>query len=147
MIIEVKRESKINNAILSRVFIDGSFFCYGLENDLYKIPTGVYSVYGQTSPKFGTNKIYLNVPNRSGIMFHGGNNADQTKGCIIASYSRNGEFVSNDASGDLFDVVDAAYKNGETINVKVTETNVNALLFAAGALAFMFFLVAGKRAK
>ena len=140
MIVTVAREQAIGYAIPSKIYVDGVFFCYGLENDGYKIPTGVYSVYGQTSPKFGTNKLYLNVPGRNGILFHGGNSIEQTKGCILIGRERDGEYIAGDCSDDLFNVVDNAYKNGESINVKITSSfQLDGLLIIAGLAALALF--------
>ena len=38
MLVKVVRENSINGAIPSKIYVDGDFVCYGLENDLYKIP-------------------------------------------------------------------------------------------------------------
>ena len=143
MIIKVVRESAINGAIPSRIYLDGSFFCYGLENELYKIPIGTYSVYAQTSPKFGTEKIYLNVPNRTGILFHGGNNKENTKGCILTGKSRSAETISGDVSDDLYNIVDSAYKRGEKIAAVITDSTSNktALMLIAAAFVAMYYLL------
>lgn len=145
MLLEVVREKEIKGAIPSKILIDGAFFCYGLENENYKIPEGVYSAYGMTSPKFGTEKVYLNVDGRSGILFHGGNDKEDTKGCILTGATRTGETISGDRSNDLFSIVDAAYKRGESIAVKVTsDTSSKAamVLLLAGAVA-LFFAIKG----
>lgn len=145
MIVTVAREQAIGSAIPSKIYIDGAFFCYGLENDGYKIPTGVYSAYGQTSPKFGTNKVYLNVPGRTGILFHGGQSSEQTKGCILTGRNRDGEYISGDCSDELFNAVDNAYKNGESINVKVTSSfQIDGRLIVAGlAVLALFYAIKG----
>jgi len=138
MIIQVKREfPKKSGAIRSRVFLDNEFFCYGLENKAYSFPDGKYSLMGRTSPSFQKNKVYIDVPGRSNIMFHGGNTIDDTKGCILCAYNRDGEQIQGDASNDLFKRVDGAYRAGEGVEVHFTTPAKNALL-AGGAL-----LVAG----
>lgn len=145
MIVTVAREQAIESAIPSKIYVDGVFFCYGLENAGYKIPTGVYSAYGQTSPKFGTNKVYLNVPGRTGILFHGGNSSEQTKGCILTGSERDGEYISGDCSDKLFDAVDSAYKNGESINVRVISSfPLDGRLIIAGlAVLSLFYAIKG----
>lgn len=145
MIVTVAREQAIRSAIPSKIYVDGAFFCYGLENDSYKIPTGIYSAYGQTSPKFGTNKVYLNVPNRTNILFHGGNSSEQTKGCILTGRERNGEYISGDCSDELFNAVDNAYKNGESIDVKITSSfQFDSRLIIAGlAVLALFYAIKG----
>lgn len=142
MLIKVVRESPIGFAVPSRIYIDGVFFCYGLENESYMIPTGTYSAYGMTSPKFGTNKVYLNVPSRSAILFHGGNNHEQSKGCIIVGRNRDNDTVSGDVSDELFNIVDNAYKNGEQIAVKVTDSTIATTLFVLAGVVCGLFLLA-----
>lgn len=143
MIIEVSREKAVGDALPSKIYIDGRFFCYGLENSNYQIPVGVYSVYAKTSPKFGVNKVYINVPNRTSILFHGGNNADQTRGCVLVGKERNGEQISSDCSDELFDLVEDAYKKGETINVKVSSFDVlgGKIVVAGLAVVLLIYLL------
>lgn len=142
MLVKVVRESPIGDALPSKIYIDGVFFGYGLENDLYKIPNGVYSAYAQTSPKFGTNKVYIDVPERTAIMFHGGNYYEQSKGCILVGRNRDGETISGDLSDELFNVVDAAYRNGEQIAVKVCDNNIFAAALILAGVAAIMYLVA-----
>lgn len=146
MLVKVAREKTINGAIPSKIYADGLFMGYGLESDLYKIPAGVYSAYGQTSPKFGTTKLYLNVPGRSGILFHGGNTTEDTRGCILTGKNRNGATVSGDFSDELFKVVDNAYKRGENIAVQVTDYDEQKplkWLFVAAICAGLYFAARG----
>lgn len=142
MKVELVRERPTQSgAILSRVFVDGSFFGHGLENNLYKIPAGRFDLYGKYSPTFKKNKVYIEVPGRSNIMFHGGNTAGETKGCIIIAANRDGESVSGDLSQKLYDIVDAAGRSGEPVGLVVQNSNttlfvVLGLLGAAGLLYF-----------
>ena len=57
MIVTVKRENAISGAIPSKVYTNGEFFGYGLENEAYKIPAGRYDCSGLTSQKFGSKKL------------------------------------------------------------------------------------------
>ena len=142
MKVELVREKPTQSgAILSRVFVDGSFFGHGLENNLYKIPAGRFDLYGKYSPTFKKNKVYVEVPGRSNIMFHGGNAAADTKGCIIVAANRTGESVSGDLSQKLYDIVDAAGRSGEPVGLVVKNSNttlfvVMGILGAAGLLYF-----------
>ena len=142
MIVEVVREKAIGYAVPSKIYVDGQFFSYGLENDNYKVPSGIYDAYGMTSPKFGTNKLYVKVPGRSSIMFHGGNDADDTKGCVLIGKNRDGERISGDVSEELFNVVDQAYKRGEAVAVKITGGITGAAIFlcVAGIVALIYLL-------
>lgn len=129
----VREKPNQSGALLSRVFVDGSFFGHGLENNLYKIPAGRFDLYGKYSPSLKANKVYIDVPGRSNIMFHGGNNASQTKGCIIIAENRNGESVSGDLSQKLYDIIDAAGRSGQPVGLVVKNSNTT-LFVALGIL-------------
>lgn len=47
------------------------------------IPDGVYTAIKYSSPKFGRVLHVLDVPGRSGILFHAGNTIADTHGCIL----------------------------------------------------------------
>lgn len=47
------------------------------------VPAGEYKVKPIQSPRFGATWEVMNVPNRSNILFHKGNTADDSKGCIL----------------------------------------------------------------
>lgn len=137
MIIQVKREKEINGAIPSRVYLDNSFFGYGLENADFLIPAGKYDVTGKRSEKFGTNKLYLTVPGRSGIMFHGGNTRDDFRGCIGVASHRSGDAIAGDLSSELYDRVNGAANAGEGVAAVVSNPFPwmrVAILAAAGVL-------------
>lgn len=139
MIIQVKRETAIQNAIPSKIYLNGAFFAYGLENQNYMIPNGRYSVTGKRSEKFGANKLYLNVPERSGIMFHGGNTAEDTKGCLLVGANRNGATISGDKSSELYNTVNNAANAGEGVVCVVSNAfNWPIALTVAGVVGLVF---------
>mgnify|MGYP007122070622 CR=1 FL=1 len=119
VVVQVKREKPIEGAIPSTVYVDGAFFGYGLENDAYEIPAGTYKGFFQVSPKFGTKKLYMDVPGRSGIMFHGANVKDDLKGCIGIASVRNGAAIAGDLSGKLVNYIDTV-TGGEGVTVAVS---------------------------
>ena len=123
MIIKVIREgAKSNGAIPSKVYVDNVFFAYGLENDAYKIPFGDYELYLQYSPSFKSKKVYVKVPNRTNILFHGGNTVNDTKGCILVGANRgSGGTIEKDQSEQLYNVLEAAAKNGESVFLHVAK--------------------------
>lgn len=47
------------------------------------IPEGIYTCRRFKSPKFGETFQVCDVPGRSGILFHPGNKAKETRGCIL----------------------------------------------------------------
>lgn len=60
-----------------------SFRFRGMENVDYLIPPGDYFGHVTKSPKFKKEAIYIDVPKRSGIMFHVGNSPSDSRGCIL----------------------------------------------------------------
>lgn len=47
------------------------------------IPAGTYNVTKRISPKYGHHWHVLDVPNRTFILIHNGNNINHTTGCIL----------------------------------------------------------------
>jgi hypothetical protein len=47
------------------------------------IPTGTYICNQVRSPKYGLTFEVADVPNRTNILFHRGNEVNDTKGCIL----------------------------------------------------------------
>lgn len=87
-------------------------FCVTLEpkdrenqSNVSCIPIGQYEMVKYKSPKYGETWEVNNVPGRSYILFHGGNVAKHTKGCILVAqhYGK--------LSGDL-----AVLNSGQTYN-------------------------------
>lgn len=77
-----------------RMYIDNEFFGYTLEDALRvqkingesAIPAGRYPLVLTYSPKYNKNlPEILGVPGFSGIRIHGGNNKDDTDGCILVA--------------------------------------------------------------
>jgi hypothetical protein len=145
MKVELIRDTpKESGALTSRVYIDGSFFGYGLENNFYKFPNGSYNLIGKYSPTFKKNKIYIDVPNRENIMFHGGNSIDDTKGCVIIAAQQNGDNVSGDLSQKFFDVIDAAGRNGEAVGL-IVRNSYKRMFLILGALGIVGIYLSLKR--
>lgn len=142
----VREQPNESGAVRGRVYVDGVFFSYSLENSAYMFPNGVYSLYGKKSPKFNANKVYINIPGRSNIMFHGGNTVKDTTGCVLVASERDGETVKGDQSGYLFDVVDMAAKNGETVGliVRNDRTKIFIALGVVMAIGFYFYSKKGR---
>ena len=143
MIIEVKRQNLTGSAALPGVvYIDGQKYAYSLENQNYKIPSGSYDLYLQDSPKFGKLKLYVKVQGRDGILFHGGNTAEDTKGCILIGSNRpEFERIQGDKSDDLADLVLAKAKAGEGVVLKVRDQMSPYLLTAAAGIIAIIILL------
>jgi len=86
-------ESKPTHTI-GILLIDEELFCVTLE-DAWSynivgnscIPQGVYVCKRHISPKFGETFEVQDVPNRTNILFHAGNWASDTTGCILLGRS------------------------------------------------------------
>ena len=135
----VREQPNANGAVHGRVCVDGAFFAYSLENAAYTFPNGTYSLYGKRSPTFGKNKVYIDVPGRSNILFHGGNSIEDTKGCVIVAAERDGDKVKGDQSDFLFDVVDMAGAAGEPVGLVVRNDRTKIyLILGLGALGALY---------
>lgn len=73
---------------------DKSVLCLTLElrdlenrQNVSSIPRQQYDVARVVSPKFGETFEVLDVPGRSNVLFHAGNTAADTKGCILLGTS------------------------------------------------------------
>ena len=103
MKIFVDRFTSDSDTTISRIFINGQFFCFGLEDEYRtkkvagetRIPQGTYNVgvrvtggfHGRYSKRFkdihkGMLQI-LDVPGFEYILIHCGNTDDDTAGCLL----------------------------------------------------------------
>ena len=103
------REIKNEKQTHGRLFKIGTddkreFICYTLEDKerLVKIkgetaiPTGKYTVIVTMSPRFKKElPLILNVPNFSGVRFHGGNDENNSEGCPLLGMVRHSNAISN----------------------------------------------------
>lgn len=97
------------------------------------IPTGKYTVaMGTRSPKFSNYANYrftegrlprlLSVPGYSGILIHAGSNQNSSAGCLIVGENKIVGRVINsmETFRRLWGILDAAYKKGEKITIKIS---------------------------
>lgn len=104
MIIRVDRYLSTATATLSKIYVDGTFICFGLEDEYRevkvpeetRIPAGVYKVllrkegrlHNKYRERFGSafheGMLWLqDVPNFDYILIHMGNTEKDTAGCLI----------------------------------------------------------------
>lgn len=135
MFIELRRETTVKDtgAIPGKLFIDGKFFAYTLENSAYNIPAGFLKLYDRNSPKFGP-KVHIEVPGRGRILFHGGNTPEDSKGCVLIAANRlSASKIQGDQSNILYDIVKTAWNTGEKVSFVVYRP-LTLLAIAAGAI-------------
>lgn len=80
--------------IIGKLYINGIYVCDTLEPPYLSkygcVDQGEYNLIYHYSPSFKRNMWYLDMQavgsRRTGIMFHSGNTADDSKGCILLGY-------------------------------------------------------------
>lgn len=96
MEIEVRRVLYDEGVTFSKIYIDGVYECFGLEDPKREkkvhsetaIPDGVYKLDLRYSPKFSSrfnhNMLWVrDVPNFEYILIHWGNTTVDTAGCLL----------------------------------------------------------------
>ena len=136
MKLELRRMEFGTAYTIGRLYIDGAFQCYTLEDKVREVdgqPVQVWKVPTKTAIPKGTYKLIidfsnrfqkdmphiLDVPGFEGIRIHSGNTSEDTEGCIIVGNAWNGSnFVSNSkiAFNALFSKLQAA----KVMNVPMT---------------------------
>lgn len=134
MKIEVKRDVRNEKFTLGKMYIDGEFFCYTLEDPVR--PAGV-KVYGDTaipalsyevvmsfSEKFRKPlPLLLDVPGFSGVRIHGGNSVKDTLGCVLVANNRDtGRGVIWGSASDELKKRIAAAVNKERVVIYLSNT-------------------------
>ena len=102
----LKRTRFRDTITTGQLYVDGAYFCFTLEDKVREqngvpvekwkikeetaIPTGIYDVVLERSPRFGPDTMtLLKVPGFSEIRIHGGNRPEDTEGCIIVGFKVN----------------------------------------------------------
>lgn len=97
----LKRQPSNNGTTLGTLFVNGSFCCFTLEDQIRSdgikvqgetaIPEGHYRVRITYSQRFKRMMPLLqDVPGFSGIRIHAGNTNEDTSGCILVGLARVG---------------------------------------------------------
>ena len=102
----ILRDTFTEVSTIGNLYLDGEWLCDTLENpyldnqrSISCIPEGQYKVRLRTARESAT-KEYLHllvqdVPDRSLILFHSGNTAKDTRGCILVGMTSKQNFVGN----------------------------------------------------
>lgn len=138
MNILLKRDVVIEDVTQGQLYLDGDWFCYTLEDPIREaigprgwywrpefkvpgrtaIPAGRYPVTVTFSDRFKRRMpLIMNVPNFTGIRFHGGSTVDHTEGCPLIGRERNVDRArignSDGLTQELVVRIDAAEKFGK----------------------------------
>ena len=122
MIIKVHRYMSSAEATLSRLFVDGTFVCYGLEDAFRpekidgetRIPAGVYKIVlrreGPNHLRYAADRRFRDihdgmlwvqdVPGFAWILIHVGNTARDTRGCLLVGMERDETRLTLSRSGE-----------------------------------------------
>ena len=127
MLIEVKRFDFKPNYTIGKLYIDGKYECYTLEDavrnnkiqDVTAIPTGEYKLVIDASTRFKRDMPHiLNVPNFTGVRIHSGNTSKDTEGCILLGTTwSGGDFISQ--SKTAFDKFFTKLKAAKEATIKI----------------------------
>ena len=85
------RDIRADEAVLGRLYHNGSLVCYTIENASTLIPCGDYRVKNSMSPKFKRELPLLTsdkVSASRGIRIHVGNTASSSSGCVLVGMTR-----------------------------------------------------------
>lgn len=141
MNLELLRDKETaNGGILGRLYVDGQFFGYTLENAATEIPAGIFSMFARFSPKFNSFKPAIDVPGRQYIMFHGANTPGDLAGCIGVSRSQDADAgtIAGDLSGVLYERIKNEMEAGNVVLTIRRATNWPVLLAIVGAAVYFF---------
>lgn len=98
------RDIKGYKAILGKLYFNGGFVCYTIENAAKAIPCGVYNVQNSRSPKFKRELPLIwnaGVPASRGIRIHVGNDAvKDSSGCVLVGMGRKGDKLTESAPAE-----------------------------------------------
>ncbi len=132
MKLQLERKVYTETSTVGELSINGTFFCYTLEDTVRQpgikvygktaIPSGAYPVSMTFSPKFGKPMPLVNgVQNYAGVRIHPGNTDADTEGCILVGHTKDNNFIgeSRKAFGDLLPQVEKACKDCETITLVI----------------------------
>ena len=144
MEIDVIKFKESDEATLSRMYIDGKFYCYVLEDQHQdvkvihetRIPEGRYRIDLRTvggfnqrySKKYGSMHQGMlelqDVPNFKYVLIHTGNTDDHTSGCLLVGKNVNivGDLMvtnSRTAYKEIYPIILGAIKKGEEVWVSL----------------------------
>jgi len=122
------RDTFTEKSTIGRLFINGESFCDTLENpwidnqrSISCIPKGNYKVRLRLARESATRDylhlLVQDVPNRDWILFHRGNTAKDTRGCILVGNGREQDIVENSRLAMDLVMQEIIYLGGENINL------------------------------
>ena len=128
------RDTFTEESTIGELFLNGERMCDTLElpwkdnqRSISCIPEGVYKVRLRTARESSTrNYLHLlveDVKDRSYILFHRGNSAKDTRGCVLVGIGRKQDFVSNSTLAVDLLMKEILNLGGEKINLIIKNKN------------------------
>jgi len=122
------RDTFSDKSTIGKLFINGELFCDTLENpyinnerNISCIPAGQYKVRLRLARESATRDylhlLVQDVPDRSYILFHRGNTAKDTRGCILVGNGRKQDIVENSRLAMDLVIKEILNLGGENINL------------------------------
>ncbi len=122
------RDTFSDKSTIGKLFINGELFCDTLENPYINnersiscIPAGQYKVRLRLARESATRDylhlLVQDVPDRSYILFHRGNTAKDTRGCILVGNGRKQDRVNNSRLAMDLVIKEILNLGGENINL------------------------------
>ena len=147
MNLTLQRTHATGPATFGKLFADGAFLCYTLEDEVREIPgepvqawkihgvtaipTGRYLVTLEDSPKFGPDTLTVNqVVGFIGVRMHAGNTTKDTEGCPLLGLAIYGGGIVGGTSRPAVDLVKHAVKQAWAGGEQVWMEVVNAVVLA-----------------
>ena len=122
--------SSLGELFIGDNYLTGKPFCYTLEDQVRPIgqkvahetaiPYGTYDVEMTFSQKFGkVMPLIENVPGFEGIRIHSGNTVEDTSGCLLVGFHKDGQTISQsrEAATALYQIILSAQDNGQKIEI------------------------------
>jgi len=129
MLIEVKRYEFKDTHTVGKMYVDGIYECYTLEDAVRNgtkvigktaIPIGTYKLIIDASTRFKQDMPHiLDVPDFTGVRIHAGNTSADTDGCILLGSTWAGkDFIGNSkiAYKKFFDKL----KENKTVSITIS---------------------------
>ena len=122
------RDTFTEESTVGELFLNGERMCDTLENPYINnersiscIPEGEYKVRLRTARESATRDylhlLVKDVPNRDWILFHRGNSAKDTSGCILVGFSSKQDYVKNSTFAMDLLMKEIINLGGENINL------------------------------
>ncbi len=134
MILQLRRDARVGDATLGKLYVDGQYRCETLEDQVRApgvkvkgetaIPAGVYQVVITMSPRFGRLlPLLVGVPGFEGVRIHPGNTTGDTEGCILVGRGRERNIITDSraAFGPLAADIEAAIAGGQRVEIQITD--------------------------